>query len=276
MLAPVGSPSSTSSHETGLEEYHYTRKVSSPNSLTSHSSPPLSDQLPSTLPMLRARLRDPPRDSHGRIYCCHRDCDPNPPVFKRRCEWNKHMDKHERPYRCLDPACAKLSGFTYSGGLLRHEREVHRKHGGPRDPLMCPFRDCKRSSGAGFSRKENLKEHLRRVHCTNPIARLEDDEQQLDLLKGELMIRKRKRAAIDRNDAYTDDILSQAAELREEVKRLKLEGAEKDERLRRLEYKAANSKEKDERLRLLEDAVAALERDRRPFQPLIPRSEQIV
>jgi len=29
---------------------------------------------------------------------------------------------------------------------------------------MCPHRDCKRSTGTGFSRKENLNEHLRRVH----------------------------------------------------------------------------------------------------------------
>src|SRR5436190_4657112 len=77
------------------------------------------------------------------------------------------MDKHERPYRCQDPACAKLQGFTYSGGLLRHEREVHKKHGGPRKPLMCPYASCKRSKGAGFTRKENLDEHKRRCHNMN-------------------------------------------------------------------------------------------------------------
>lgn len=29
---------------------------------------------------------------------------------------------------------------------------------------MCPHQDCKRSTGNGFSRRENLREHLRRVH----------------------------------------------------------------------------------------------------------------
>lgn len=29
---------------------------------------------------------------------------------------------------------------------------------------MCPFLDCNRSSGKGFTRQENLKEHLRRLH----------------------------------------------------------------------------------------------------------------
>ena len=74
------------------------------------------------------------------------------------------MDKHDRPYRCQDPGCAKLQGFTYSGGLLRHEREVHNKHGGPKAQLMCPYDDCKRHNGKGFTRKENLNEHIRRVH----------------------------------------------------------------------------------------------------------------
>ena len=74
------------------------------------------------------------------------------------------MDKHERPYRCKEAGCEKLRGFTYSGGLLRHEREVHRKHGGPKKPLMCPHLSCKRSGGSGFTRQENLNEHLRRVH----------------------------------------------------------------------------------------------------------------
>lgn len=74
------------------------------------------------------------------------------------------MDKHERPYRCTFKECEKVQGFTYSGGLLRHEREVHGKHGGPKKALNCPHASCKRNKGKGFSRLENLQEHLRRVH----------------------------------------------------------------------------------------------------------------
>lgn len=76
------------------------------------------------------------------------------------------MDKHERPYVCTVPGCEKVQGFTYSGGLLRHEREVHGKHGGPKKAMFCPHTNCKRNSGKGFSRLENLQEHLRRVHTT--------------------------------------------------------------------------------------------------------------
>jgi hypothetical protein len=74
------------------------------------------------------------------------------------------MDKHERPYKCEVSGCEKLQGFTYSGGLLRHQREVHKMHGGAKEPLFCPFQNCKRHAGSGFTRKENLHEHIRRVH----------------------------------------------------------------------------------------------------------------
>jgi hypothetical protein len=85
--------------------------------------------------------------------------------LERLTSWiSKHMDKHDRPYKCKVLGCEKLQGFTYSGGLLRHEREVHKLHGGTKTLARCPFPNCKRSSGAGFTRKENLHEHIRRVH----------------------------------------------------------------------------------------------------------------
>src|SRR3979490_2183598 len=74
------------------------------------------------------------------------------------------MDKHDRPYKCMEPGCDKIQGFTYSGGLLRHQREVHKKNATTKKPLMCPYGDCNRSTGNGFTRQENLKEHLRRRH----------------------------------------------------------------------------------------------------------------
>ena len=77
----------------------------------------------------------------------------------------KHMDRHNRPYICQEIGCEKILGFTYSGGLHRHQREVHHKHGDPKASCLCPHRDCKRSIvGRGFTRKENMTEHLRRVH----------------------------------------------------------------------------------------------------------------
>jgi hypothetical protein len=76
--------------------------------------------------------------------------------------------RDDRPYKCNVKGCEKLKGFTYHGGLIRHEREVHKMHGGTKKKLFCPFTDCKRNTGAGFTRKENLTEHLRQVHRRVP------------------------------------------------------------------------------------------------------------
>ncbi|OCK89226.1 uncharacterized protein K441DRAFT_668063 [Cenococcum geophilum 1.58] len=38
------------------------------------------------------------------------------------------MDKYNRPYKYHARGCEKLQGFTYSGGLLRHKREVYKLH----------------------------------------------------------------------------------------------------------------------------------------------------
>ncbi|WPH02546.1 Hypothetical protein R9X50_00541100 [Acrodontium crateriforme] len=113
---------------------------------------------------LRPYRREQPPPMENNKYVCVFAPECQGMTFDRKCEWSKHMDKHDRPYRCPDEACAKLQGFTYSGGLLRHEREVHGKHGGPKAQLMCPYPDCKRHTGKGFTRKENLNEHKRRVH----------------------------------------------------------------------------------------------------------------
>ena len=135
---------------------------------------------------------------------------------------SKHMDKHERPYRCPADGCENLPGFTYSGGLLRHEREVHGKHGGPKKTVNCPHPNCKRHTGKGFSRQENLNEHLRRVHTNidaiSPPADMnspDDDESERSGMK-----RKRRSSTAQASGELT--------ELRDEIKRVR----EENEKLR--------------------------------------------
>lgn len=124
----------------------------------------------------------------------------------------QHMDKHDRPYKCPSEGCEKLPGFTYSGGLLRHQREVHNLHGGPRKQLNCPHPNCKRFQGKGFSRQENLNEHLRRVHTTDaeqmPNGAEETEEEGLE--RAGL---KRKRGLTQGDDA---DLRMEMARLRQE------------------------------------------------------------
>ncbi|KAK5404673.1 hypothetical protein LTR06_009394 [Exophiala xenobiotica] len=118
------------------------------------------------MPGALRRARALPRNKDGDIICDHPNCrdNGNNTTFKRVCEWNKHMDRHERPYKCHEAGCELNPGFTYSGGLLRHQREVHKMHLSTKEPLFCPFLNCNRSSGSGFTRRENLEEHKRRRH----------------------------------------------------------------------------------------------------------------
>ena len=162
------------------------------------------------------------------------------------------MDKHTRPHKCNEPGCEKIEGFTYSGGLLRHQREVHKQHGGPKAPRMCPHPDCKRST-AGFSRKENLYEHLRRVHrgvgapppsADLPIPTTAPDPttvQGLGLPSQPTTVpRKRRRGQLGDGSMREDADFHEPGDLREQVKKLKREADKKDERLRKLETLVRN------------------------------------
>ncbi|KAK5992208.1 hypothetical protein PT974_05609 [Cladobotryum mycophilum] len=162
--------------------------------------------------------REVHKKSDGKFHCPLDDCTEEVRAFSRKCEWNKHMDKHERPYRCPAEGCENLPGFTYSGGLLRHEREVHGKHGGPKNTVNCPHPNCKRHTGKGFSRQENLNEHLRRVHTntetTTPPPEIATSPGDNDSERSGV---KRKRTSSDQG---IDDELTQ---LREELKRVREE-----------------------------------------------------
>ena len=137
------------------------------------------------------------------------------------------MDKHERPYRCDHQGCEKLPGFTYSGGLLRHQREVHGKHGGPKNTFNCPHTNCKRHAGKGFSRQENLNEHLRRVHTEGASPSAADeagghapsdtDSEKAATGQNGSVTSKRKRSRGGSADHLIDD------DIREEMKRLRSE-----------------------------------------------------
>lgn len=74
------------------------------------------------------------------------------------------MDTHERIYHCPQPSCSRLKGFTYAGGLKRHQMQIHKTHGAAQ--FYCPHAGCGRAEGEGqpFTRKENRADHLRRRH----------------------------------------------------------------------------------------------------------------
>jgi Aberrant zinc-finger len=152
------------------------------------------------------------------------------------------MDKHDRPYKCMEPGCDKIQGFTYSGGLLRHQREVHKKNSTAKKPLMCPYADCNRSTGSGFTRQENLKEHLRRRHMHSEngnspelsVLTVADVEGLKSTFLDPTPSLKRKH---DGTEATLDDVVDDGdnVDLHNELKRLRREVEEKDRRLEELE-----------------------------------------
>ena len=158
------------------------------------------------------------------------------------------MDKHDRPYKCLEPGCDKIRGFTYSGGLLRHQREVHKKNGSSKSPLMCPHPNCNRHTGVGFTRQENLKEHLRRRHMRNdispgmPLAKTPDAETMpAPSVSGQLspapVTKKRKRSTDEHtlSTPISDSGSEYSVDLREEVKKLRLQLEERDQEVQELQ-----------------------------------------
>ncbi|KAJ4356619.1 uncharacterized protein N0V89_004655 [Didymosphaeria variabile] len=182
------------------------------------------------------RSEEPPKNQDGKMICKHSECAGQ--TFDRKCEWSKHMDKHDRPYKCNVKGCEKLQGFTYSGGLLRHEREVHKMHGGTRKSLFCPFADCKRSSGSGFTRKENLAEHIRRVHRRTSMSAdlghlIIPREQRQSSLSADVRLPSESHANAYLKSTFLKTIA--IAIFAPEVKRLRRENEEKDARLRQLE-----------------------------------------
>ncbi|KAI0095847.1 hypothetical protein GGR51DRAFT_569100 [Nemania sp. FL0031] len=130
-------------------------------------------------------VRQVTKNREGRFICTWTTCTAAIKDFARMCEWSKHMDKHERPYKCQAEGCENIPGFTYSGGLLRHEREVHHKHGGPKNPLNCPHQGCKRHKNSSFARQENLNEHLRRCHTSAEAAIPSDETENLTGIKSQ-------------------------------------------------------------------------------------------
>ncbi|KAI9891559.1 MAG: hypothetical protein M1814_002682 [Vezdaea aestivalis] len=173
------------------------------------------------------RQSSPPINDSGRYYCT--ECEGE--TFGRKCEYRKHMDRHTRPHKCTDPACDKLKGFTYSGGLARHQREVHNIGGGPKEVLFCPHKNCKRSkqssslNAKGFTRRENLAEHERRCHTSEVGEADPKNDEDYPILESGPTVRRRKRST------GTDDLEDQAESLRDQVKRMRHNEDKKNEEM---------------------------------------------
>ncbi|KAI1854903.1 hypothetical protein JX265_002542 [Neoarthrinium moseri] len=86
---------------------------------------------------------------------------------KLKCNYDKFVDSHLKPYRCKVESCENAR-FSSTACLLRHEREAHAMHGHGDKPYLCTYEGCDRAvPGCGFPRNWNLRDHMRRVHNDN-------------------------------------------------------------------------------------------------------------
>ncbi|EFY97455.2 C2H2 transcription factor [Metarhizium robertsii ARSEF 23] len=83
---------------------------------------------------------------------------------KLKCNYDKFVDSHLKPYRCKADSC-EGARFSSTACLLRHEREAHGLHGHGDKPFLCVYEGCERAvQGNGFPRQWNLRDHMKRVH----------------------------------------------------------------------------------------------------------------
>ncbi|OAG34669.1 hypothetical protein AYO21_11181 [Fonsecaea monophora] len=87
------------------------------------------------------------------------DCEYCEERFPRAHAWKKHMDKHERPYKCTFEGCTNRDGFSSPCALMRHHEHLHLR----KVQWFCIFEDCERHE-RGFHRSDHAWRHEERVH----------------------------------------------------------------------------------------------------------------
>ncbi|EME80767.1 uncharacterized protein MYCFIDRAFT_24521, partial [Pseudocercospora fijiensis CIRAD86] len=76
--------------------------------------------------------------------------------FTRKCDLRKHIKRHSIAFHCRHKHCpraAKEQGFS-----SKKDRERHEARHDPR--IGCEWEGCARL----FSRRDNMRDHVRRVH----------------------------------------------------------------------------------------------------------------
>lgn len=74
--------------------------------------------------------------------------------------FRKHSLRHQKLHRCRVANCARTEGFTTTNDRDRHEKSVHKT---PGVYFRCMDENCA-SYTKTFARRDNLKDHLKRMH----------------------------------------------------------------------------------------------------------------
>lgn len=91
-------------------------------------------------------------------FCYGFCCALCPKSFPRRWKLNRHLKRHEKPFKCEVSSCT--AAFALRKDLGRHLKAVHDGFASDEDMLKCIFSACNFSS----TRRDVLKRHLQGVH----------------------------------------------------------------------------------------------------------------
>ncbi|KAK0109845.1 hypothetical protein ONS95_002515 [Cadophora gregata] len=121
---------------------------------------------------------------------------------KLKCNYDKFVDSHLKPYKCKVTACKDLQ-FSSTACLLRHEREAHGLHGHGDKPFLCTYDSCERGlPGNGFPRHWNLRDHMKRVHNDPGQAQSKSNASASPPPSGSIKNKKRKADSVESSVMY--------------------------------------------------------------------------
>jgi len=80
-------------------------------------------------------------------------------TFSQAHDFNRHMKRHDRPYKCPIPNCPS-SGFPSSQDCDRHVKTKHPETVSDEQRHYCPVQTCKYAT-KGFTRADNFQRHMK-------------------------------------------------------------------------------------------------------------------
>lgn len=152
-LYPHGTPCpASSSRLSPLPQDHYTTAASTASMTDDdgHDTPTSQTSQPSPRDLTEYGIPN----ADGSWRCAYPGCT-SQTTFRRGCDLRKHFNRHRKHLFCRYPGCAQSSSGGFSS---KKDRDRHEAKHNPDVP--CEWPNC----GRMFSRVDNMKDHVRRVH----------------------------------------------------------------------------------------------------------------
>jgi hypothetical protein len=164
----------------------------------------------------------------GRILSCTEPSCQNL-TFSKKDEWTKHMNKHNRPFKCTVAGCAK--SFARNACRQRHLDSVHNH----KAKFLCSVPECQHSR-IGFARKDHLKQHIpthaRGVSSSAAVDQVPDLSDTAAVEARVEVWPPRKRVGV--SDVQTEAVPQMSSDAEAEIQRLKNVEKELQSEIKRL------------------------------------------